>query len=143
VAPSRRRGRRPPRPAQGHERRPAPGPRPYAEPGHAGHKAYWHAVESVLAARQLAGLEHASDTSPNSQATAQLAADIYRNLPDEERPAITELITAALGRASFGNPPELDERAAQSAYARQMTSALTRRGHLTGKADYLPGHGPA
>jgi hypothetical protein len=30
---------------------------PYAEPGHAGHAAYWHAAESVLAARRLAGLE--------------------------------------------------------------------------------------
>jgi len=117
---------------------------PYAEAGHAGHKAYWHAAESVLAARQLAGLEPASDTSPDSRATAQLAADIYRNLSDDERAVITELITAAPDPASFGDPRELDERAAaRPAYARPMTSVLTRRGHLTGKADYLPGHRPA
>lgn len=31
---------------------------PYAEPGHAGNTAYWHAAESVRAARELAGLNH-------------------------------------------------------------------------------------
>ena len=34
---------------------------PYAETGRAGHRAYWHAAESVLAARRLAGLEPAAD----------------------------------------------------------------------------------
>ena len=56
---------------------------PYAEPGHAGHRAYWHAAESVLAARRLAGLDPADGTSSaDDQARAQIAADIYRGLPD-------------------------------------------------------------
>ena len=52
---------------------------PCAEPGHAGHRAYWHAAESVLAARTIAGLEHPS--SGRNDVGAQMTADLYLGLP--------------------------------------------------------------
>jgi hypothetical protein len=117
---------------------------PYAEPGHAGHKAYWHAAESVLAARQFAGLEPADDTSAESQASMQLASDIFRNLPDQERATVAELVAATPGGLWLGDAANPDERtAAQPAYARQMTRVLSNQGHLTGGADAAPGRPPA
>lgn len=64
---------------------------PYAEPGHSGHKGYWHAAESVLAARQLAGLSPAPETTnPDTRTRAHLAADTYRSLPRQnELPSAT------------------------------------------------------
>ena len=56
---------------------------PYVEQGRAAHKAYWHAAESAFTARRLAGLEHDSAGSPDEKASAQLAADIYRNIPGD------------------------------------------------------------
>ena len=78
---------------------------PYAEPGHAGHKAYWHAAESVLAARQLARLEPANGTPADSRASAQLAADIYRNLPDDQHAAVAELVAMKAGHGANGGGP--------------------------------------
>jgi hypothetical protein len=104
---------------------------PYAEPGHAGHKAYWHAAESVLAARQLAGLEPADDTSAESRASAQVAADVFRALPQAEREAIAAMIAETPGITWLGRPDEPDEHAAACpGYARTLTVTLTRRGHL-------------
>jgi hypothetical protein len=106
---------------------------PYAETGSAGHRAYWHAAESVLAARRLAGLEPATEAdSAGSTARAQLAADVYRNLPDSEREAITAAITAIPGAIRFGDPNGPHEHAvAQSAYTASLSAALARRGHMT------------
>ena len=78
---------------------------PYAEPGHAGHRAYWHAAESVIAARHLAGLSAAPQPDP---VTAQIAADIYRALPHGERALI----------------------AAQPPYAAVLATALAQAGYL-------------
>jgi hypothetical protein len=92
---------------------------PYAEPGHSGHKGYWHAAESVLAARQLAGLDPSSETTdPDARARAQLAADIYHTLPEPERIAITKEMSARLRPLWFGSPagPD-DDAAARPAYA--------------------------
>src|SRR5260370_11210948 len=59
---------------------------PYAESGTQAHKPYWHAAESLLAARRLAGLDApASASTPDSRARAQVAADIYRALTDAPR----------------------------------------------------------
>ena len=58
---------------------------PYVEPGRAAHKAFRHAVGSAFAARQLAGLESNRGNTADSAASAQLAADTYRNLPGDER----------------------------------------------------------
>ena len=113
---------------------------PYAETGRAGHRAYWHAAESVLAARRLAGLEPANGTSADDQARAQIAADIYRSLPDDERAAIAAAVAAAPGTIWLGDPAGPDEHAAaQPAYAPQLVAtARQRRGTSRRAATLLP-----
>jgi hypothetical protein len=106
---------------------------PYAEPGHAGHSAYWHAADSVLAARRLSGLEPADATSStDSQARAQVAADIYAALPRTEREAIATIIAQTPGVAWLGHPDRPDEHAAtRPAYADVLARTLVRRGHAS------------
>jgi conjugative relaxase-like TrwC/TraI family protein len=105
---------------------------PYAEPGHAGNHAYWQAAESVLAARSIAGLEPGCVTAtPDGQARATLAADIYLALPDREREAIAAAVASVPGTVWLGAPRPDEHAAAQSAYARQLIAVLSRRGHLT------------
>jgi len=101
---------------------------PYAESGHAAHKAYRHAAEAVLVARRLANGSAAQDR----QADARHAADTYRNLPADERAATASMIAAAPGTVWLGNPAEPDEDAALNpAYADSLIAALAKRGHLT------------
>ena len=119
---------------------------PYAETGHAGHRAYWHAAESVLAARRLAGLEPAHSASADDRARAQTAADIYRGLPDDERAEIASAVATASGPLWLGGPAGPDEdAAARPAYAPQLVTLLTRRGRLTAASEFLlrskPDHG--
>jgi len=104
---------------------------PYAEPGHAGHNAYWNAADSVLAARELAGLDPAASIgSFDGQARAQVAADIYNVLPRAEREAIAAAIAETPGIVWLGHPGTPDEQAAtRPGYAGALTAALARRGH--------------
>jgi hypothetical protein len=104
---------------------------PYAEPGHAGHNAYWHAADSVLAARRLSGLDPASYTSgAECRARGQVAADIYVALPHAERAAIATMIAETPGIAWLGHPDKPDELAAtRPGYADTLTVTLARRGH--------------
>ena len=104
---------------------------PYAEPGHAGHNAYWHAADSVLAARRLSGLDLADSIgSTDAQARAQVAADIYAALPRAEREAIAAMIAEKPGIAWLGHPSTPDEEAAtRPGYAGALTATLARRGH--------------
>jgi hypothetical protein len=106
---------------------------PYAEPGHAGHSAYWHAADCILAARRLSGLESADAiSSTDGQARAQVAADIYAALPRTEREAIATIITQTPGIAWLGHPDRPDEHAAtRPGYAGVLASALARRGHAS------------
>jgi hypothetical protein len=106
---------------------------PYPESGRAGHKAYWHAAESVLAARRLTGLDApAVATTAEAQARVQVAADIYRVLPDNERATISTEMAARLGPLWFGDRVEPDEDAAiQPVHVTALTRVLTERGHLT------------
>jgi hypothetical protein len=106
---------------------------PYAEPGHAGHTAYWHAAQSVLTARRLAGLEPPATTSPtDTQARAQLAADIYLTLPASERATTQAAMISRLGGAWFGTTDETDDHAVtRPAYGPHLAAVLTERGHLT------------
>ena len=114
---------------------------PYAEPGHAGHRAYWHAAESVLAARQLAGLKPANGTSADDLAHVQVATDIYRGLPGVDRAAIAAAVAAAPGTVWFGDPEVPDEyAAAKSAYAPDLVGVLVKRGHMNDGSDLMPGH---
>ena len=117
---------------------------PYAETGRAGHRAYWHAAESVLAARRLAELEPASGTSADDRARAQTAADIYRALPDHERAGIAAALAAAPGTLWLGDPTGPDEdTATQPGYGPQLIATLTRDRHLTAASDPLPPSRPA
>jgi hypothetical protein len=106
---------------------------PYADAGHAGHSAYWHAADSVLAARRFSGLDPADSTgSPDAQARAQLAADIYDALPRPEREAIAAMIAETPGIAWLGHQSAPDQQAAtRPGYSSALTAALARRGHAT------------
>ena len=108
--------------------------------------AYWHAAESVLAARRLAGLEPANGASADEQARAQIAADIYRGLPNDERAGIASAVATASGPLWLGDPSGPDEHAAaQPAYAPRLVTLLAARGHLTTGSEALsrsqPDHG--
>jgi len=103
---------------------------PYPEPGHAGHAAYWHAVRSVLAARYLAGLEPAAADAPD-QVTAQIAADIYRALPDAERTRVRASVAGRSGPLRFG-PAELnDDAVTQPASAGYLVQVLAENSQIT------------
>lgn len=111
---------------------------PYLERGSAGCKAYWHAAESVLAARQIADLEPAADPSPASQATAQTGADIYRCPPEDERAAIAGLIATGPDATSVTGLAGADEIAAHhAANAARLTAVLAHRGYVIG-SECLP-----
>jgi hypothetical protein len=119
---------------------------PYAERRRAGHRAYWHAAESILAARRLSGLEPANGASADDRARAQMAADIYRGLPDDERAGIASAVATASGPLWLGDPADPDEHAAaQPAYAPRLVTLLVARGHLTTGSEALfrsqPDHG--
>ena len=112
---------------------------PYVEQGRALHKAYWHAAESAFTARRLAGLEHDSPSSPDERASAQLAADIYRNLPGGERATIAGLVATTPGIIWLGDPTMPDEHAVeQPAYATYLSSMLARRGHAPASLAFPP-----
>jgi hypothetical protein len=112
---------------------------PYVETGRAGHRAYWHAAESVLAARRIADLEPANGASADDRTRAQIAVDIFRGLPDDERAEIASAVAAASGTVWLGDPAGPDEDAAgRPAYARQLLTVLAARGHLTGGSVLLP-----
>jgi hypothetical protein len=106
---------------------------PYAEPGHAGHAAYWHAATSVLTARRIAGLEPADMANPSdAQAQARLAADVYLALPPGERAAVQSAMISDLGGAWFGATSETDDHAVtRPAYGTHLAAVLAQRGHLT------------
>jgi hypothetical protein len=106
---------------------------PYPESGRAGHKAYWHAADSVLAARRLAGLDApAVAATAEAQARDQVAADIYRALPDDERATVSSEMAARLGPLWFGDRTVPDEEAAlQPVHAATLASTLIERGDMT------------
>jgi hypothetical protein len=106
---------------------------PYPESGQPAHKPYWHAAESVLAARRLAGLDPTTAVANlEDQARAQLAADIYCTLPESERTAISTEMATRLGPLWFGDRTAPDEDAAsQPAHVATLAHTLVRHGHLT------------
>ena len=105
---------------------------PYPEPGKAGHAAYWHAVDAVLAARQIAAVDKAPGPRQPDQISAQIAADIYRALPERERHDIAATMAAQLGPTWLGHPSEPDEHAvSQPAHAAHLMRILTTQGHLS------------
>jgi conjugative relaxase-like TrwC/TraI family protein len=107
---------------------------PYAEPGHAGHAAYWHAAESVTAARRLAFPQVPIPPRHDlGDIHAQIAIDIYLALPDADRDAIASAISQRLGPLWFGDPQQADDDTIiRPVHAPELTEALIERGHLTG-----------
>jgi len=111
---------------------------PYVEQSRAGHTAYWRAAESVLAARQLAGLERPADVSPDARAAAQTAGDIYLALPYHERTAIAEVVAARSRDTWLAGPARTDEIAVcDPRNAAPLVAALVDRGHVDGNAHLL------
>jgi hypothetical protein len=106
---------------------------PYPESGRAGHKAYWHAAESVLAARRLAGLDApAVAGTAEAQARVQVAADIYRVLPADERALISTEMATRLGPLWFGDRAEPDaDAASQPVHSATLATTLIARGDMT------------
>jgi conjugative relaxase-like TrwC/TraI family protein len=99
---------------------------PYAEPGRPNHSAYWHAVESIVAARRLAGLDQQPATRHN-----HLAGDLYQSLPEPERRAIHTELVRQRADLWFGDRITLDDHAVtHPAHSRQLAAILIQRGHL-------------
>ena len=102
---------------------------PYAEPGHPEHAAYWHAVNSIVAARRLGGLDEHHRLEPEH---AQAAADVYLALPADERTAVHAAIIERRTDLWFGDRRSLDDRAVTHPHhARDLHEVLVQRGHLT------------
>jgi DNA transposition AAA+ family ATPase len=103
---------------------------PYPEPGHAGHRAYWNAAESVLGARAVAGLEDPARAPGHVR--AQLAGDLYLGLPEPERAEVCAVMARHYRVLWFGAHRVADDQAAtQALYASGLAQALVERGHLT------------
>jgi hypothetical protein len=110
---------------------------PYIEPGRAGHTAYWHAVESIHAARHLAGPGPAI-YGVADPARVQVAGDVYLALPDAEREHIRNTLATRLGPLWYGSQTETDDHAAtRPIYARHLTALLAERSHLTQSPHHL------
>jgi hypothetical protein len=81
----------------------------------------------------------AHSASADDRARAQIAADTYRGLPDDERAGIASAVATTGGMVWLGGRAGPDEdAAAQPAYAPQLVTVLTRRGHLTAASELLP-----
>jgi hypothetical protein len=104
---------------------------PHAEPGTPARKPYWHAAESVIAARRLGGLEVLANAEVPS-AWAQVAIDVYRMLPKAERSTISREIAARLGPLWFGSPTAPDDEAVAHSDPRFRVGCSTRRLWLSG-----------
>jgi len=113
---------------------------PYAEPGHAGHAAYWHAAESVVTARHLAGLAPATATlTRTDQVADQIAADIYLSLPESDRSAIQSAISQRLGPLWFGHPTQVDDHAVtRPIHTPALSAVLAERGYIVLPIKHLP-----
>jgi hypothetical protein len=104
---------------------------PYPQAERAGHKPYWHATESVLAARHATGLDRERGHNEMDATTAQIAADIYRALPQKERAVIAAAIADDTRVCWLGDYNTSDEAAVvQSPYSETLVTVLAERGHL-------------
>jgi conjugative relaxase-like TrwC/TraI family protein len=98
----------------------------------AGHRAYLHAANAVLAAR------HPNQT-PADAVTARVAADVYLALPDAERDAITRTVADRLGDDWLGpRHGDADTLLTAPLYAAHLHTELVHRGHLHAAAEPAP-----
>jgi conjugative relaxase-like TrwC/TraI family protein len=96
----------------------------YQATGSAGHQAYLHAANAVLATRH-------PQATPADPVTARVAADLYAALPDTDRDSIIRTIAQRLG-ADWLGPRDSDADTLLTApyYAAELSSELTSRGYL-------------
>ncbi|WP_067484242.1 MobF family relaxase [Actinomadura hibisca] len=104
---------------------------PYAEAGRHDHTAYWHAVDSILTARRLAGFAPEEPQSSDERARAQVATDLYLALPADERAIVQDAVTERRGTLWFGGRIGLDDTSViHLANTRDLQNVLAERGHL-------------
>ncbi|MGW3186072.1 hypothetical protein ACWDD9_43075 [Kitasatospora sp. NPDC001119] len=72
----------------------------YIEEGRTGHDAYWQAAAAAIAARRTAAAPASAEITPattDQQARHQLAADVYRALPEADQTEILRAVAARTG----------------------------------------------
>ncbi|WP_412749613.1 MobF family relaxase [Krasilnikovia sp. M28-CT-15] len=94
----------------------------YQSADNAGHRAYLHAANAVLAARH-------PHTRPVDSTTARISADLYLSLPDNDRDSITAAIAGRLGNDWLGHHrSDADALIAAPLYATALHAELVHRG---------------
>jgi hypothetical protein len=107
---------------------------PYIEKGRAGHDAYWQATAAAIAARRIATTPMPG-TGADRQARHQLAADVYRALPEADQAETLHTIATRTGATWLTDLRHLDD-AALTHYdiAEQVSTALAERHQLPAEA---------
>ncbi|MFF1785619.1 MobF family relaxase [Kitasatospora sp. NPDC058243] len=111
---------------------------PHIEEGRTGHDAYWQATAAAIAARRIAAAPASAETTTGNtdqQARRQLAADVYRTLPEADQAEILRAVATRTGATWLATLPRLDDAAlAQQHVAEQVTTVLADRRQLTTEA---------
>ncbi|NUR03819.1 MAG: relaxase domain-containing protein [Streptomyces sp.] len=107
---------------------------PYIETGRAGHDAYWHAAAAALTARRITDASDSpldTSTIADRNARNQVAADLYRALPEDQQSAVLNSLAQRTGAAWLTAGKTLgDDALAKPAIADHLTGALAEHGHL-------------
>lgn len=114
---------------------------PYVEAGRPEHSAYWHAVNSVTAARSAAGLDPTPDHHQPDRHRVQVAIDTYLALPNQGRADIHAAVAERRGELWFGDRISLDDQAVtHPANTGVLHETLVQHGHLTAPQPSQPAH---
>ena len=110
---------------------------PYIEPGRSGHDAYWHAAAAAITATRIANSgEIATAPTAHRAATHQVAADLYRSLPEQDQARVLHTIAERAGARWLTAPGALDDAAlAKPELAEPLARALTDHGYLKTERD--------
>ncbi|WP_194908993.1 MobF family relaxase [Catenulispora rubra] len=107
---------------------------PYIETGRAGHDAYWHAAAAALTAKRISDVPNNlpdTSTTPDRTARNQVAADLYRALPEDQQSAVLHTIAQRVGAAWLTSAKTIgDDALAKPAIADHLNQALADHGHL-------------
>jgi hypothetical protein len=106
---------------------------PYIEPGRSGHDAYWHAAAAAFNAAHIASTGRSAATpSLDRDASNQVAADLYRALPEQAQQQVLRSLAARTGARWLATAGTLDDAAlAKPELAEPLARALAEHGHLT------------
>ncbi|MFJ6616201.1 MobF family relaxase [Kitasatospora sp. NPDC091335] len=111
---------------------------PYIEEGRTGHDAYWQATAAAIAARRSAAAPASAESTTGTtdqQARFQLAADVYRALPEADQAEILRTVVTRTGATWLASLPHLDDAAlTQQNVAEQVTTVLAERRQLIAEA---------